>query len=118
MFSLPHSDQNTTIIGTKAEPASIRKHSRSPLRPRVSSGLTPLASQTSMAGSQWNTRYSAPGSELPLKLPISNSSLSHCGTNSSSNFCRIRSTMRHSHTPNTDVLPLSSATWLPGTRSS
>ncbi|GFS69168.1 uncharacterized protein TNCV_4010181 [Trichonephila clavipes] len=40
--------------GTKAEIAFIRKHNRSPFRLLMSSGLTPLASQTSMA---WSSFY-------------------------------------------------------------
>ncbi|GFX54759.1 hypothetical protein TNCV_2556451 [Trichonephila clavipes] len=38
------SDQRTTITGTKTEPAFIRKHNRSPLRPPRSFELTPVAS--------------------------------------------------------------------------
>ncbi|GBN55559.1 hypothetical protein AVEN_75079-1 [Araneus ventricosus] len=63
----PPSNQNTTITGTKAEPASIRKHSISPLCPPISSGLTPLTSETAVVWSQWNARYKASGSELSLK---------------------------------------------------
>ncbi|GFX66323.1 hypothetical protein TNCV_342971 [Trichonephila clavipes] len=51
----------------------------------------------------------APGSEVSLKLPISNSSLHHCDTNCSSSFCRRRSPMRHSLKTKTEVSPLSSA---------
>ncbi|GFU35305.1 uncharacterized protein TNCV_2143571 [Trichonephila clavipes] len=69
----------------------------------MSSVWKPLASQTVMAWSQWNTRYSVPGSELLLKQPTSNSSLYHCSTNFSSNFCHRRSTMCHSRTPYTSV---------------
>ncbi|GFV65014.1 hypothetical protein TNCV_763561 [Trichonephila clavipes] len=36
----------TTITGTKAEPAFIRKHNRFPLHPPMSSSLAPLASET------------------------------------------------------------------------
>ncbi|GFW28325.1 uncharacterized protein TNCV_4639921 [Trichonephila clavipes] len=79
-----------TMTGTKAELVFIRKHKRSTLRPPLSSGLTPLASQVAMAWSQWNTRYRVHGSELCLKQPISSSSLRHCGTNCSSTFCRRR----------------------------
>ncbi|GFX36889.1 uncharacterized protein TNCV_4000491 [Trichonephila clavipes] len=43
------------------------ENNRSPLRSLMSSGLTPLASQTAMAWSRWNTRYRAPGSKLSLK---------------------------------------------------
>ncbi|GFV82149.1 hypothetical protein TNCV_2790471 [Trichonephila clavipes] len=71
-----------------------------PLRSSMSSDLTPLPSQTVMVWSHWNTRYRTPGSELFLKLPISNSSLCYGCTNFSSNFCRRRSTLRHSRTPN------------------
>ncbi|GFX19867.1 transposable element Tcb1 transposase [Trichonephila clavipes] len=46
------SDQHTAITGTKAEPAFIRKHNRSPLHHPMSSGLTPLASKPAMAWSQ------------------------------------------------------------------
>ncbi|GFX33995.1 uncharacterized protein TNCV_911971 [Trichonephila clavipes] len=41
----PPSDQH------KAEPALIRKHNGSPSHPSMSSGLTPLASQTAMVWS-------------------------------------------------------------------
>ncbi|GFW77314.1 uncharacterized protein TNCV_924301 [Trichonephila clavipes] len=60
-------DLHMAITGTKAEPAFIGKRNRSPLRPPMSSGLTPLASQTAMAWSLWNARYRAPGMELTLK---------------------------------------------------
>ncbi|GFT38123.1 uncharacterized protein TNCV_4103471 [Trichonephila clavipes] len=63
----PISDQHTTITGSKTELACIRKHSRSSIHPPMSSGLTPLESQTSMAWSQWNTRHGVPGSKLSLK---------------------------------------------------
>ena len=65
----PPSDINTAtaITDTMAEPAFIRKHNRSPLHPPMSSGLTQLASQTSMVWSQWNTCYRVPGSELSLE---------------------------------------------------
>ena len=66
-FSWPSSDQHTAITGTKTESAFIKNHNRSPLRPLMSSGLTPLESQTAMAWSQWNARYRAPGSELFFK---------------------------------------------------
>ncbi|GFV38269.1 uncharacterized protein TNCV_1723501 [Trichonephila clavipes] len=56
-FPWPLSDQNTAITDTMAEPAFIRKYNRSLLHPPMSSGLTPLASQTEMAWGQWNTRY-------------------------------------------------------------
>ncbi|GFU67426.1 uncharacterized protein TNCV_641261 [Trichonephila clavipes] len=46
IFPLPPSDQHTTITGTYAEPAFLRKRNRYPLRPPMNSGLTPLASQT------------------------------------------------------------------------
>ncbi|GBL74623.1 hypothetical protein AVEN_235524-1 [Araneus ventricosus] len=39
-------NQHTAITGTKAEPAFIRKHNRSPLRSPMNSSLTPLTSQT------------------------------------------------------------------------
>ncbi|GFX19891.1 uncharacterized protein TNCV_1434511 [Trichonephila clavipes] len=57
------SDQHTAIAGTKAEPAFIRKHNRSPLRHPMSSGLTLLTSKPATAWSQ----YRAPGSEFYLK---------------------------------------------------
>ncbi|GFX53372.1 hypothetical protein TNCV_2946121 [Trichonephila clavipes] len=90
-----------TITVTKAEPALIRQHNKSPLRSPTSSDLTPLALQTTMALSQWNTRYRELGWELFLKEMISNSSLCHCGTNAAQIFaadvvrcatavCRIR----------------------------
>ncbi|GFV65748.1 uncharacterized protein TNCV_4153841 [Trichonephila clavipes] len=56
-FLWPPSDQHTVITGTKAEPAFIRKHNRSPLRPSMSSGLASLASQTAKAWNQWNTAF-------------------------------------------------------------
>ncbi|GFT18202.1 hypothetical protein TNCV_183571 [Trichonephila clavipes] len=65
---------------------------RFPLRHPISSGLTPLASRTAMAWSQWNTLYRMPGLELSLKKPISYNLLCHCGT------------------PNTAVSTLSSVT--------
>ncbi|GFY28614.1 uncharacterized protein TNCV_4150451 [Trichonephila clavipes] len=48
-FPWPPSGQHTAITGTKVELAFIRKHNRSPHHPLMSSGLTPLASQTAMA---------------------------------------------------------------------
>ncbi|GBM54085.1 hypothetical protein AVEN_247699-1 [Araneus ventricosus] len=63
----PPSNQHTAITGTKAEPTFIRKHNRSPLRPPMSSNLTPLMSQTAVVWSQWNARYRSSGSELSLK---------------------------------------------------
>ncbi|GBM06670.1 hypothetical protein AVEN_190885-1 [Araneus ventricosus] len=63
----PPPNQHTAITGTKAEPAFIMKHNRSPLRPPMRSNLTPLTSQTAVVWSQWNARYSASGSELSLK---------------------------------------------------
>ncbi|GBM06333.1 hypothetical protein AVEN_121376-1 [Araneus ventricosus] len=63
----PPSNQHTAITGTKGKPASIRKHNRSPLRPPMSSNLTPLTSQTAVVWSQWNARYRASGPELSLK---------------------------------------------------
>ncbi|GFU65036.1 uncharacterized protein TNCV_2852381 [Trichonephila clavipes] len=113
----PPSDQHTPNTGTKAEPAFIRKDDKSPLSPPLSSGLILQASQNAMAWSQWNTRYRKLGLELSLKQPISKSSLCHWGNNCSSNFCRTRSTMRNSRTPNTEVFPLSSVAWMPTTRS-
>ncbi|GBM25674.1 hypothetical protein AVEN_207449-1 [Araneus ventricosus] len=67
VLTWPPSNQHTAIIGTKAEPTFIRKHNRSPLRPPMSSSLTPLASQTAVIWSQWNSRYRASGSKLSLK---------------------------------------------------
>ncbi|GFU64702.1 uncharacterized protein TNCV_876251 [Trichonephila clavipes] len=64
--AFPWPDQYTATTGTKAEPAVIRKHNRSPLRSPMSSGLTPQASQTSMAWSRLNIRYMVPGLELSL----------------------------------------------------
>ncbi|GFX27502.1 uncharacterized protein TNCV_4995571 [Trichonephila clavipes] len=61
------SDQHRAITGSKAKPAFIRKHNRSPLYLPMCSGFTRLASQTAMAWSQWNTRYRAPASELSMK---------------------------------------------------
>ncbi|GFU98784.1 uncharacterized protein TNCV_1215001 [Trichonephila clavipes] len=61
------------------EPAFMRIHNRSPLRPPIISGLTPLALQTAMAWCQWNRRYREPGSRLSLKQLISNSLLCHWG---------------------------------------
>ncbi|GFV43393.1 uncharacterized protein TNCV_886311 [Trichonephila clavipes] len=58
-WSLP--DQHSAITGTKKGPAFIRNHNRSPLCSPISSGLTPLASQTTMAWSQRNTCYWRPG---------------------------------------------------------
>ncbi|GFU91206.1 hypothetical protein TNCV_4925361 [Trichonephila clavipes] len=52
-------DQHMASIGTKAELAAIGKNNRFPPRPPMSSCLTPLASPTAMAWSQWNTRYSS-----------------------------------------------------------
>ncbi|GBM21172.1 hypothetical protein AVEN_50904-1 [Araneus ventricosus] len=63
----PPSNQHTTITGTKAEPAFIRKHNRSELRPPMNSSLTPLTSQTAVIWSQRNPRYMVSGSELYLK---------------------------------------------------
>ncbi|GBN91001.1 hypothetical protein AVEN_196592-1 [Araneus ventricosus] len=60
----PPSNQHTAITGTKAEPPFIRKHNRSPLRPSISSSLTPLKPQTAVLWSQWNARYRGSGSEL------------------------------------------------------
>ncbi|GFU92402.1 uncharacterized protein TNCV_824281 [Trichonephila clavipes] len=62
-FLWPPCDQHKTITGTKVEPTFIRKRHRSYFRPQMSSGLTPLTSQTAMAWSQRNTRYRMPGSE-------------------------------------------------------
>ncbi|GBL77817.1 hypothetical protein AVEN_153014-1 [Araneus ventricosus] len=59
------SNLQTAITDTKAEPAFIRKHNRSALRPPMSSSLTPLTSQTAVVWSQWNARYRTSGSELP-----------------------------------------------------
>ncbi|GFT42123.1 hypothetical protein TNCV_1669081 [Trichonephila clavipes] len=76
------------------------------------SGLTPVAK----ARRQWNTHHEETGSELSLQKPISSrtapSPLSHCGTNNSFNFCRRRSTMRHSRKPNSVIFLLSSNTHL------
>ncbi|GFV24482.1 hypothetical protein TNCV_194451 [Trichonephila clavipes] len=47
-FSWPPSDQQMTITSTKTEPAFIRKHNRSPLRPPMSIALAPLALHTAM----------------------------------------------------------------------
>ncbi|GFV28305.1 uncharacterized protein TNCV_22301 [Trichonephila clavipes] len=66
-FLWPPSEQHMAITGTKTEPAFIKKHNRSPLYPPMSSGLTPLTSQTAMAWSQWNTRNRASDLELFLK---------------------------------------------------
>ncbi|GFX23316.1 uncharacterized protein TNCV_4936311 [Trichonephila clavipes] len=44
MIIWPPYDKDTTITGAKAETAFIRKHSRSPLHPSMSSGVTSLAS--------------------------------------------------------------------------
>ncbi|GBM29937.1 hypothetical protein AVEN_111241-1 [Araneus ventricosus] len=63
----PASSQHTTITGTKAESAFIRKHNRSELRPPMNSSLTPLTSQTAVIWSQCNARYMVSGSELYLK---------------------------------------------------
>ncbi|GBM04276.1 hypothetical protein AVEN_41080-1 [Araneus ventricosus] len=63
----PPSNQHTSITGTKAEPAFIRKRNRSPLRPPMCSNLTPLTSQTAVVWSQWNASYRASVSELSLK---------------------------------------------------
>ncbi|GFX59604.1 uncharacterized protein TNCV_3753691 [Trichonephila clavipes] len=51
VFPWLSSDRHTAITSTKARPALIRKRNRSPFRPPMSSGLTPLASQTSMTWS-------------------------------------------------------------------
>ncbi|GFV09738.1 uncharacterized protein TNCV_2597931 [Trichonephila clavipes] len=64
VFPWPPSDQHMAITGTKVGPAFFRKHNRSSFRPPTSFFLTPLASQTSMAWSQWNTRYMVPGLDL------------------------------------------------------
>ncbi|GFV43085.1 hypothetical protein TNCV_5027751 [Trichonephila clavipes] len=104
-------DKHIAITGTKKGPTFIRKHNRSPLCRRVSSSLRPLALQTTMAWSQWNTLYKTPGSELSL-----NSSRSYCGTNSCKNFCGRRSRMSRSRTRNTAVFPLSIVTHPPGTQ--
>ncbi|GFT13966.1 hypothetical protein TNCV_2615981 [Trichonephila clavipes] len=50
-FLCPPSDQHTAITVTKAESAFIRKSNTSPLRLAMSSGLTPLVSQTAMSWS-------------------------------------------------------------------
>ncbi|GFU83634.1 hypothetical protein TNCV_1411721 [Trichonephila clavipes] len=42
-FPWPPSENQRSITGTKAEPAFIRKHNISPLRPPLSYGLTTLA---------------------------------------------------------------------------
>ncbi|GFS84115.1 uncharacterized protein TNCV_2365041 [Trichonephila clavipes] len=47
----PSSDQHMVITGPKIELASLRKHNRSPFRPLMSSCLTPLESQMTMAWS-------------------------------------------------------------------
>ncbi|GBM13952.1 hypothetical protein AVEN_152380-1 [Araneus ventricosus] len=62
----PPSKQHTAITGTKAEPAFIRKHNRSPIRPPMGSSLTSLMSQSAVVWRQWNARYRASGSELSL----------------------------------------------------
>ncbi|GFY28946.1 hypothetical protein TNCV_4720741 [Trichonephila clavipes] len=67
MAGVPLSSFCTTITGTKAEPAFLPKYNRSPFRPPMSSGLTPLASQMAMARRLWNTHNRVPGSELSLK---------------------------------------------------
>ncbi|GBN62394.1 hypothetical protein AVEN_241367-1 [Araneus ventricosus] len=43
------------------------ENNRSPLRPPMSSSLTPLTSQTAVVWSRWNARYRASGAELCLK---------------------------------------------------
>ncbi|GBM85824.1 hypothetical protein AVEN_129966-1 [Araneus ventricosus] len=63
----PPSNQHTAITGIKAEPIFIRKHNRAPLRPPMSSILTPLTSQAAVVWSQWNVRYRTSDSELSLK---------------------------------------------------
>ncbi|GFU22857.1 hypothetical protein TNCV_4966041 [Trichonephila clavipes] len=75
------------INGPNAESAFIRKHNIYPLRPSMSSGLTPLELQTAMVWSHRNTH-----SERSLKQPISDCSLWHCCTD-----CR----WYHCGTPNT-----------------
>ncbi|GFS54347.1 uncharacterized protein TNCV_4808571 [Trichonephila clavipes] len=98
-FGVALASQHPVITGTKVEPGFIRKHNRSPLRPPVSSGLKPLASQTSMAWSQLNTPYRAPDAG---SFQRSNQFLIvRCVTV----FCRRRSTMRHSRMPKTVVFP-------------
>ncbi|GBN19205.1 hypothetical protein AVEN_6408-1 [Araneus ventricosus] len=62
----PPSNQHTAITENKAELAFIRKHNRSPLRPPMSSSLTPLTLQMAVVWSQWNARHRASGLELSL----------------------------------------------------
>ncbi|GBO13207.1 hypothetical protein AVEN_87012-1 [Araneus ventricosus] len=57
--------KHTAIIGTKAEPAFIRKNNRSPLRPPMSSSLTPITSQMAVIWNQWNARYRRLNPMLP-----------------------------------------------------
>ncbi|GFV67306.1 uncharacterized protein TNCV_3670611 [Trichonephila clavipes] len=60
------SDQHMTITGTKPEPAFRKQHNISPLRPSLSFGVIPLASQMVVARNQGNTRYRKLYSELSL----------------------------------------------------
>ncbi|GFV40956.1 hypothetical protein TNCV_2665471 [Trichonephila clavipes] len=100
------------ITGANAEPAFIRTSNRFPLNTPMSSGLTPLASQTAMAWSQWNTRYKAPGSQESISISF----LYQCGTNCSTNFCHRHSKKLHNRTSNTVIFLLFNAMSPPGTR--
>ncbi|GBN31909.1 hypothetical protein AVEN_236559-1 [Araneus ventricosus] len=51
VLTWPPFNQRTAITGTKEEPAFIRKHNRSPLRPPVSFSLEPITSQTAVVWS-------------------------------------------------------------------
>ncbi|GFW35939.1 hypothetical protein TNCV_1927681 [Trichonephila clavipes] len=93
VFPWPPSDQHTAITGKKAEPAVIKKHSGSLLRPLMGTGLTPPASQTEMTSTRCVT-----------------------SSNSSLNFCHRRNTMSYSHTSNAAVFPLNNYMWPSGTR--
>ncbi|GFV06051.1 hypothetical protein TNCV_3143421 [Trichonephila clavipes] len=71
------------------------------IRKRITSSLHPPMSSASPSDCKRQWLGVNGTHKLQLVQPISYSSLCHCSTNCSSNFCRRRSMMHHSRTPNT-----------------
>ncbi|GFX88383.1 dimethylaniline monooxygenase 5 [Trichonephila clavipes] len=66
-YSRSPGHQHTAITGTKAEPAFIRKHNRSPLRPPEIPSLLTLMLLNTVVWSQCNACFRAFGSKVSLK---------------------------------------------------
>lgn len=64
MLNWPSSNENIPMTGSNAEPDFIRKYSRSPLLPPMSSSLLPLTSQTAVDCCGWHGCYKASGLEV------------------------------------------------------